>query len=276
MRKETALCAIVLLVGCMPEFDEEWLVKDLRILGIRAEPPEVLLPAESIPLPPITVDALVGNPAAPSSQLFTWELWVCTPESRLCDGATMQTLLRRDSTTLGDITHHFVLSDSFRRTALELFAKWRAEAGWVPLTLELRIFQFQHGGPVIRGVKQTRLADANIPGREPNNNPKLQRVEVDGQPLTNPIRIDRCRTVELSVWVDDPDAKGSVGLDVYTSQGRFTSRSSGESSFAVHWNPCSRDDNAPVNDEAYLWLVVRDGRGGIDWLELELSIADAA
>jgi hypothetical protein len=271
--------ALFLAGACMPEFDEEWEVKDLRILGIRAEPPELLL---SEPTPPlVTVDALVVNPAAPPERLYYWELWICTPGGELCDGASLRYLLRRDRTTLDQIRHRFYMSEGLQRQTVEIFEQWGIEAGRVPLRVELRVFQ-DHG-PVVRGLKRVYLEEIESPGQQAISNPRLERVVVDGEPLAGPIRIAPCRSVEVLAWVEEPadETEGRAEFfEEYTSQGSFTTRMSavaggwmpaqaGEPDglvppgLSMVWNPCG------ASDLAHLWIVVRNGWGGIDWQELQ-------
>jgi len=253
-----------LLLGCVPEFDEEWLVKDLRILGIRAEPPEI--PVEPGKPPHIAVDALVVNPAAPADRLYAWELWACTPDEKLCDGAEMQTLLRKDRTPLAEISHGFQLSDRLRQAALDLFAKWRDRMQRFPLKLELRVHQ--EAGPVVRGVKQVYLTTES----ETNENPALEPIEVDGRALTDPIAVS-CRPpaplLGLTVKTAPPPEGEAIfegpmqSLDVYVSRRWFNV--SGGAFFRVEWSPCPGADDLQTGDIATLWVVLRDGRGGIDW-----------
>ncbi|HVE85640.1 MAG TPA: hypothetical protein VND93_22455 [Myxococcales bacterium] len=69
-----ALAALLLLAGCTGSLDTSGRVHDLRMLGLRAEPPEVTLAAAFLPdgsivgrplppLPPITLTGLIADPA---------------------------------------------------------------------------------------------------------------------------------------------------------------------------------------------------------------------
>jgi hypothetical protein len=270
--------ALLLAGACMPEFDEEWEVKDLRILGIRAEPPELLL-SESTQL--VTVDALVVNPGSPPERLYYWEIWICTPGGEVCDGAELRYLLRRDRTTLDQIRHRFFLSAELQRQTVEIFEQWGIEVDRVPMRVELRIFQ--DNGPVVRGLKRIYLEQIESPGKQPISNPRLEKVVVDGEPLAGPIRNAPCRSVELLAWVEEPADETedqAEFFEVYTSQGSFTTRLSavaggwmpaqaGEPNglvppgLSMVWNPCG------ARDLAHLWIVVRNGWGGIDWQEVQ-------
>jgi len=272
MPRLAAVCITFALLGCMTDLDEMWLVKDLRMLGIRATPPE--LPQSAARLPPITVDALVVDPTAPADRTYTWELWACTVDSALCDGAQVRELLRRDRTTLDGIRHEVVLSDELRRRTIELLAP--TGYSWAFVTLELRVFP--DSGPVLRGVKQVLLRDVEFP-EQPMDNPDLARVEVDGAPLTDPIQIDRCKNLTVAVW-GGGDSQGVAWLDVYVSRGRVTSWETAGSNetapdFTVSWNPCDEEGSAP-GDTAYLWLVARNGIGGIDWVQVRVLIGGAS
>jgi hypothetical protein len=266
----TAACAV--LLGCMPELDEAWQVKDLRLLGIRAEPPEILVPqGTSATLPSVTVDALVVDPASPADQLHDWELWVCTPDSELCDEAEMSTLLHRGRTRLDAIRHSFVPAEPLCRRALELSPGWLQYAGRVPLALELRLLE--EGVTFARGTKSLYLGAPDTPGTEPNSNPSIDRIEVNGALLAGPLGLEGCGAVDLAVWTSD--GEDSPYPELFVSQGSFsTTGSFGDpadpSALTASWSPCGAGS---ARDGAALWIVLRDGRGGIDWAEVQAILA---
>jgi hypothetical protein len=265
MRAAALLCLIALAAGCAPEFDEEQLVKDLRILGIRAEPPELRLGG---PTPSIAVDALVVDPTAPD-RLHDWELWLCSADGPLCDAASASALLRRDRTRLDQIRHSLVLDEEMLRRAHELYP----QLDWIPLTLELRVLD--DGGPTVRGVKRLRLLGSTAELRA--QNPRITTIKQGGALLGDPISLAPCRQVVLSIWIRDPGVGHS--LDLYTSRGTadLTSPPLDMSTFdfpnlAVAWDPCS-PTGPPTGGAAFLWLVLRDGMGGIDWAEVRGALS---
>lgn len=265
MRAAALLCLLGVGSGCAPELDEEQLVKDLRILGIRAEPPELRLGG---PTPSFAVDALVVDPTAPDG-LHDWELWLCSADGPLCDAASANVLLRRDRTRLTEIRHDFEPDEEVLRQAHELYP----QLDWIPLTLELRVFD--DDGPAVRGVKRLRLLGSSAELRA--RNPRIETIKHDGTLLGGPIPLAPCREVVLSIWIRDPGVGHS--LDRYTTRGSadFAMPTLDLSNFdypdlAVAWDPCS-PTGPPVGDAAYLWLVLRDGMGGIDWAEVKGTLS---
>ena len=263
--RAAALLVLALAAGCAPEFDEEQLVKDLRILGIRAEPPELRLGG---PAPTINLDALVVDPGAPD-RLRDWELWLCSADGPLCDAASASALLRRDRTRLDEIRHALVPDEDLLRRAHELYP----QLDWIPLTLELRVLQ--EGGPTVRGVKRLRLLGSTAELRA--QNPRIETIKQGGALLGGPIPLPSCREVVLSIWIRDPGIGHS--LDLYTTRGSadLTSPPLDMSTFdfpdlAVAWDPCAQT-GPTTGGAAFLWLVLRDGMGGIDWAEVQGALS---
>ena len=63
--------------ACTPDFEEESVVKDLRILGMRATPPEIIKATSPDVWPPVKVDALVVDPTLKAGETVEWEFWGC-------------------------------------------------------------------------------------------------------------------------------------------------------------------------------------------------------
>lgn len=151
---------LLLVAGaCTPDFDPVEVVKDLRILGIRAEPPEVLLDAEPAVWPTVRVDALVVDPAAPIGFKVDWELWgcptsstesTCCPREGECTAATGRALLGAGITSPEQIVVDVALDRASYQAALA--GDVQLGLGGVPLLVELRVRR--DGGPWQRGVKR--------------------------------------------------------------------------------------------------------------------------
>ena len=87
-------CVLALLVcaGCATDFEDPSIVLDLRVLGVRATPPEIVLPLDlddpfalaTVEIPPVEVCALVADPAV--SRTLSFEMTLCAPTaSGRCD-----------------------------------------------------------------------------------------------------------------------------------------------------------------------------------------------
>lgn len=217
-RTLTSALLLALASGCTPEFDEEWLVKDLRILAMQAEPPEVLLPSASATPPPVQISALVVDPRPSGSEALRWELWACTPEEDTCDDAVSRTLVRGATTTLDQIQASLQLTPQLLQRALseDTFQGF----GGVPVHVHLKVWGENQAEPVeaIKRVVYAAEGGALLqrpypllveppPGalagacstatpcddgltctdgtcvKAPNRNPAITEVEVDGAPI---------------------------------------------------------------------------------------------
>jgi len=157
---------LLLLQGCTPDFDDVWKVKDLRILAIQADPPEVLLHVQSsTSIPPVTVRALVVDPRISADQQLDWELWACTPEARTCDQASTHIQVHRGRSRLDQIQTSFqltpdLLADALRRDQYRGF-------GGVPVKVQLNVWPKGEAVPVL-GMKRLVYAFHESPlGQSP-------------------------------------------------------------------------------------------------------------
>jgi hypothetical protein len=287
----------MLASACTPDFDPVWLVKDLRILAIRADPPEVIGPASATAFPPIRIDALAVNPQDPAAT-YAWELWGCSAEKTNCDEAVYRTRLHQETSTLAQISRDVQISDELYQQALQadLFQGF----GGVPLMVELKIFQ--GSGPTVRGVKRL-VFGLEIPlGKTANVNPTLDEIRLDETPFASTVRVSDCEDRELlpvpSEAAREPylvstfsDPLQGEQLVEYLSYAFFASTGSlthGETGgkptvfvteqkkidVSSAWTPPCDDQGrlSAEDDRVQIWVVIRDDRGGVSWRELELEI----
>jgi hypothetical protein len=132
----TALAVLLALPACTPDFDEVWLVKDLRILAIRADPPEVLVDEIPATFPKVDITALVVDPTDPD-QVVDWELWGCPAAESSCEEADRRWRIAQNRTRLDQIQAEVHLDRSFYQIALE--DDQLRGLGGVPVLVELRI-----------------------------------------------------------------------------------------------------------------------------------------
>lgn len=153
---------LLLTVTCTPDFDAVSVVKDLRILAIRAEPPEILLPTSPDVWPPVKVDALVVDPTLKKGETVEWEMWGCgvSSRSKTCcpiPGDTCVEDLKAGVVKIGagsgapeSISATVVLTKEMYRSAL--YADSQKGLGGVPIVVELRVRR--KGQPWQVGVKR--------------------------------------------------------------------------------------------------------------------------
>ena len=96
--------------ACTPDFDKIQVVKDLRVLAIKADPPEVLVQLPPTSVPTVRLEALVVDPRPDRGADIDWELWVCSAEDPAgCHFAEFERKLHADKTPLDGIAYDFVV-----------------------------------------------------------------------------------------------------------------------------------------------------------------------
>ena len=213
--RRAALLSLLLLCGaCTPNFEDVWLVKDLRILGLQTDPPEVLVPLDAqFPpntFPTVHVQALAVDPAAGGSAELHWELWACpagTPQGSTmpgatptdaprCDPGTLRQLVKQGSSLLSDIQADFVLDRDLYNTSLAVDPVKLGEValGGVPVLLDLQVSSAELGSDRV----VTRPVYGNpIPlPKTANANPQLDKILVDDTAQTA-LKVKPGQTVKL-------------------------------------------------------------------------------
>ena len=88
-RSTGAVLLFLLLGACQTGFESSSVVIDLRVLGVQAEPPEVVLDVdpmrpEAVELPPVELVAIIADPG--EERRLDWGMTVCPPTLSLrCD-----------------------------------------------------------------------------------------------------------------------------------------------------------------------------------------------
>jgi len=279
-------------VACTPEFEQAWLVTDLRILAIRAEPPEVLVPAGTTTFPAVHVDALVVDPRATADTVFDWKLLVCTAEEPRCELAERQELVRQDSTRLDQISLDFTLAADFYQAALA--ADPLRGFGGVAVMVELQV---SRGEDVARGIKRIVYGNFVPPEKQPNVNPGIDRITVDEQPTPQPWAAKLGQKVKLRPSSPAADKEkywaatftgGKRELDEYLSYsffvttGKLSDATTGGkpvpfvtnsklTDLSSDWTPAALAEGI---GGAAVWIVVHDDRGGVGWSELRPGLVE--
>lgn len=174
--------ALALSAGaCTPDFDDIWLVKDLRILGIRADPPELLFRSVPTSVPPIELTVLAADPRDPHREV-SWEVWACSAEADDCRSAKFSRRIAPPRRTkLDQIRYSFVPTrEIFEKALANDFFKG---FGGLPISVEFRL---DDGDFVVSGFKRVvytfPLPYSPVPAdKKPNENPQLETIKVDGK-----------------------------------------------------------------------------------------------
>jgi len=266
------VCAVglfILLAGCPAGLEEQSHVSKLRVLGVRADPPELVLQPDA-GLPATTLTALA---VTPEGDLPTVQFALCTqittaPDASLpCPGAAGIEL-----PDAGPLSARLDLSDP---RILEIAASAQFDAGafaggvgaaldqGVPLLVG---FSAGAGSQQLDGFETLTLRSV---ARGPADvNPRLLDLEIgDGGVVSAG---ETVRLQPITAPKDDPAKKYLFSF--YSTAGSISSLHSTDATAdgTLTWV----DWTAPGAGDAgvRLWVVLRDGRGGTDWLTREVQV----
>lgn len=226
--------------ACNYGFEKQSHVSKLRVLAVRAEPPEVIV-VPGQPLPPVTFTALaVGPSGEPVEVQYALCKTMGLPDPSLdCPG--------QDGIALPAI------SDT--SAVLELSEPPPAE---VQLAVGFRASsagQSLHGFAV---VNVRTSADG-----QPVRNPSVLSLDADGAALPE----DGSGTVHAGTIVHlTPSADDDVTFSFYSTAGELDALRATAAAPEVDWTAPS--EPGPVQ----LWIVARDGRGGVGWLARTVQV----
>jgi len=289
MQLASWLCVLLAALGaaCTPDFDPIWLVKDLRVLALRADPPEVLVPQGVTTFPLVRITGLVADPRAPEA-LVDWTLLACTAEEINCEAAQLSlTVVDKKQTRLDQIETEFTLGAALYRAARD--ADLLKGFGGVPVMVELQVHR---GESADRAIKRVVYGNPVPAEKTPNSNPSLDSVAADGKPVAEPWVVSAGQQVKI-LPQSPPSDKESYLVATYTggqrqlteyldyaffvSGGQLTNAATGGEpnpfvtdkrvdDLSTEWTPGA--DAA----RATLWVVVRDDRGGAGWVALTAQV----
>jgi hypothetical protein len=285
--------------GCSPGFDVPSLVKDLRVLAMRADPPEVIVREPADVATPIRVTALLADPVAPGRTLHC-VLQTCRLDEaarRCTDPATTVRLAEGDCKD-GENAFPVVMPTPVLEAMQKGQAGYPAYDPGTAVYVELMV---TGGEYELHAVKSIVYSPENPPGRVANANPVIESLFADGVLLPAPapgapfvVPYVPGKAVRLQVaplggskehYALPTYDGGVVPLDEYatfayyadggafsrdraTDQPRNTMTSSGDDQPPELWSdwsppPAGSPDAARA---IRFWFVYTDGRGGADWI----------
>jgi hypothetical protein len=296
LRWRLAVTGLLFLgLGCVAPEDNPSTVKDLRVLGISIEPPEILRPtcattpaALALNASQVTVRTLIADPAGGGRQL-SYRLWACAdPEDLACEDEEQRVLLASGQTSAGVLTLNLrpgtaVLPGQVSiLQAVALEDRYRGFGGIrVPLVLQLT-----GGGEEVFAQKLMPFSCAVLPQMTQNLNPVLPALTLDGAPFAptdfpvasgpGPFQL---KANDFSALEEDyvvpafdltpVQLKESWKLAWHTTLGTIAPTETGGTQFIsgaegrhqVEWKV---PESSP-EQEVRFWVVARDGRGGLAW-----------
>lgn len=270
-----AFALLLLAAACTPDFDAPSDVKDLRVLAVQAEPPEVRFDPDGGPTPPLTVRVLAVDPSADAGPQ-AMHLELCGPtDSRRCDE--------------GPVHDAGTVPLAFTVPPISDFADFLASddlAGFGGIRVQLSFSLPAADGGEVHGDKVViyNRTDAPCP---PNHNPAIGEVrltiagvdagalapggalstgtEYGVRPVLDGGEEELCaldlrgnlvRQPEQAHWAFFSDPGGSFDGDTADEPLDGGAPPDGLTRFTPH------------GDGGTIWVVVRDGRGGESWVTL--------
>jgi hypothetical protein len=273
-----AICAVA-AYGCEGFDDYQQQVNKLRVLGVSADSPDIMVKfIGSIPVfdPPLaTLGAVIGDPLGDGREVSLY--WAACPPMTMdmtgafnCDGNNGMPI-SPDSPVFDPMAYinWLIARGGFDPEAFRNIDPG-SDGGSIPILIWLRA---SAGSESVVSLKRINF----ILGNEPNHNPVLTGVNVAGNPLT-PETVIRSGVSYPFTPLVDPDSietytdpvtgkqlREQPVVSWYSSEGLFNYLLTGEKSPSNTFKaPVLAEDESsrPVT----FWFVLLDQRGGSDWI----------
>jgi hypothetical protein len=295
MRHLSVALGALLCAACVGPEDTPSKVKDLRVLAMRMDPPELMADGCSLDLTsldtlfrPVRLTALIPDPAGNGREL-DYTLWACASQGDdLCEEDRVE--LARGVTTGGELVVDLSPGPGVARLPNGDFLAqkvveqdtYRGLGGVrMPLVLWVR-----GGGEQVYAQKLMVYSCRYFPEMKANEQPRLPGLLVDGQPWEEEVPLELSGPGPFALEAPDFSALEEpyvvpsfelkpVALEEkwelawHTTLGSISPNETGGADYGggverhrVEWTP-PQDAQA---QEVRFWVVVRDGRGGMSWV----------
>ena len=286
MKRAGAVAIALALAACTGSLDERSEVRDLRVLAVRADPPELVLGEE---LPDVALTALVADPRDPG-RTIDYEWLACgLPDDLRCASTDDFERLGGGTAALGELAATLRVTPDLLAAAREL----DTYLGFGGVTVMVELVLAGGTDEELHAIKQVNASVGLPAGTTPNANPSppaLRHDEVDWpadevlevaagtevsvEPVSPPEDAERYSVYRFDLGVEDLEEY--LDYDFFSSEGTWTRNGSGgppdplstETSLASAWTAPSEPPAADVT----IWVVVRDGRGGLAWVQRQVHV----
>ncbi|MFL5356672.1 hypothetical protein [Archangium sp.] len=291
-----ALLGLLLCSACVGSEDSPSNVKDLRVLGIRMDPPELLAETCSTDpavladtlVRPVRLTALIPDPAGDGRDL-DYTLWACAdPDDRTCKENRVE--LARGVTKAGELVINLFPGPGAARLADGTFLVQKVlendtyrGLGGVRLPLVLWV---RGGGEQVYAQKLMVYGCRFFPEMKPNVQPEVPGLLLEGEPWDpevprelsgpGPFQLEPQDFSSLeeayivpSFQLEPVHLEEAWELSWQSTLGTMSPNNTGGADLGggkerhrVEWHP-PKDAQA---QEVRFWVVARDGRGGLSWV----------
>jgi hypothetical protein len=285
-----ALSLLLLTLACTPSFQSASDVVDLRVLAIRADPPEAQVDLDAGTVDDVTVQVLIADPTATFDATMKGQL--CSPTDTLSCAGTFAVQLPPVTHPVGEAFSYSISvpADTLRAA---LANDKLAGLGGLRVQLQLNVddgnpakdvsaekvllFSRKDHVPLLDGVMVSVDAVAQPAPLQPGQTLQLSRGHIYGlRPLPHVCGPSGANTCTPGIEsYDTVDLAGkTVHLTEQLSYSFFTTKGAELDRDTADEPPLGR--TAPPEGLARidslmagsgtLWIVVRDGRGGESWI----------
>ncbi len=282
---------LVGLLACSPGFDDPSLVKDLRVLGVRAEPPEFLVVDGAGNEWVVDLTVLLADPGG-GGRALQCEVRTCLlGDSRTCEGVEGAQVLTAGPCADGETTFRVTVPWKSVEEQRARDPTWgTAVHSGIAVWLEVVV---RGGERPLYALKSVVFSPENPAGRTRNQNPRIGEVRLNGGAWAQPGAIPYVpgETVQVEV-VPAEGAKeeyvlpslmppgGVEKLEEFMTVAFYADAGSFEDATRSD-QPGNLFETAPSGEEARLltrwtapdvggpvrfWFVLVDGRGGVGWM----------
>lgn len=240
--------ALALTAGCVDETSDRWLLEELRVLGVKAEPAEAA-PGASVDLAALVVDPIGG---ADRATQIAWG--VCTPDPTLGQASCTQPG-RTVPLGFGSAANLTVASD-----ALDGLTPEQALLGidlFVVVAASAPAVDGVDGEDAETAFKRVRVST----DPSPNTNPRLSWFNPATAPEDGEQTLLQAAVTEESVETYE----GPFGPEPETIRFSWYTTAGALDRGVTLAEPYAGELGWEAKTPATLYVVTRDGRGGIDW-----------
>lgn len=247
------VAAALASAGCDPGTSERWLLEELRVLGVRAEP------AEAQPGVDIALESLVVDPLGAGLRNVAIAWAVCTPDP-IVGQASCAEPGRTVPLAIGTATTLSVATDALdgltaeqARFGIDLYVVIAATVPSVPGAVE---------EDAEAGYKRIRVSTDPVP----NRNPEIAWFNPASTPEDgHSTLLQAAATVEST-----EQFLGPLGPDVEDLRFSWYTTGGALERGVTLGEPLASELTWDAELGSTLYLVLRDGRGGMDWVVREV------
>lgn len=234
--------------GCDPGTSDRWLLEELRVIGVRAEP------AEAQPGTDVALESLVVDPLGDGQREVQVAWAVCTPDANLGQascaepGRTVPLGIGTGATLSIPSDALDGLSAEAALFGIDFYVVVAASAPDVPeLAAEDAEVAF----------KRIRVSTDPVP----NVNPELAWFG----PASDPVDGHKTLLQAAATIESAEEFQGPLGLDVEELRFSWYTTAGALDRGVTLGDPLASELEWEATDGATLYVVLRDGRGGLNW-----------